>query len=392
MDLKDLKAKRDEVIDKMTEMNELAVNETRNFNDDEEVLYRNLESELENLKSEIEKAKEEIRSNSTEINDMEVKEMNKDLTVEERAIEQLVRGEVGEELRAVTTTANATDAIAEYVQNEVIARLEEVAPLFAQAQRYVVADGTLSIPKEDANNLFDFGFVGEEEELAEKQINIETVVLDGHRCGAFITVTKEMIKRESIDIVGYVMNLLVRRFGASLDKAMILGKVASKSFEGLESLTVSTHKITEQAETAVTADMFVRAINTLHPSLIEGAVFVMGKEMYIKVAQLTDASGQYVLSNVRGIADQAPKRMIMGVPVLVSDAMDLDGTAKNNIYLVNVREAYGSLVRQDAKLSRVDADSVNLRKGTVQFFLDADADCKLKNGQAVLRIKVTDEE
>ena len=167
MDLKDLKAKRDEVFDKMTEMNELAVNETRNFNDDEEVLYRNLESELENLKSEIEKAKEEIRSNSTEINDMEVKEMNKDLTVEERAIEQLVRGEVGEELRAVTTTANATDAIAEYVQNEVIARLEEVAPLFAQAQRYVVADGTLSIPKEDANNLFDFGFVGEEEELAE---------------------------------------------------------------------------------------------------------------------------------------------------------------------------------------------------------------------------------
>ena len=392
MDLKDLKAKRDEVIDKMTEMNELAVNETRNFNDDEEVLYRNLESELENLKSEIEKAKEEIRSNSTEINDMEVKEMNKDLTVEERAIEQLVRGEVGEELRAVTTTANATDAIAGYVQNEVIARLEEVAPLFAQAQRYVVADGTLSIPKEDANNLFDFGFVGEEEELAEKQINIETVVLDGHRCGAFITVTKEMIKRESIDIVGYVMNLLVRRFGASLDKAMILGKVASKSFEGLESLTKSTHKITEQVESAVTADMFVRAINTLHPSLIEGAVFVMGKEMYIKVAQLTDASGQYVLSNVRGIADQAPKRMIMGVPVLVSDAMDLDSTAKNNVYLVNVREAYGSLVRQDAKLSRVDADSVNLRKGTVQFFLDADADCKLKNAQAVLRIKVVDEE
>ena len=392
MDLKDLKAKRDEVIDKMTEMNELAVNETRNFNDDEEVLYRNLESELENLKSEIEKAKEEIRSNSTEINDMEVKEMNKDLTLEERAIEQLVRGEVGEELRAVTTTANATDAIAEYVQNEVIARLEEVAPLFAQAQRYVVADGTLSIPKEDANNLFDFGFVGEEEELAEKQINIETVVLDGHRCGAFITVTKEMIKRESIDIVGYVMNLLVRRFGASLDKAMILGKVASKSFEGLESLTVSTHKITEQAESAVTADMFVRAINTLHPSLIDGAVFVMGKEMYIKVAQLTDASGQYVLSNVRGIADQAPKRMILGVPVLVSDAMDLDETAKDNIYLVNVREAYGTLVRQDAKLSRVDADSVNLRKGTVQFFLDADADARLKNGQAVLRIKLVTEE
>ena len=387
MELKDLKAKRDEVIDKMTEMNELAVNETRNFNEDEEVLYRNLESELENLKSEIEKAKEEIRSNSTEINDMEVKEM-KDVKLEERAIEQLVRGEVGEELRAVTTTANASDAIAEYVQNEVINQLEQVAPLFAQAQRYVVADGTLAIPKEDANNLFDFGFVGEEEELEEKQINIETVVLDGHRCGAFITVTKEMIKRESIDIVGYVINLLVRRFGASLDKAMILGKVANKSFEGLESLTADV--ITEQTETAVTGDMFIRAVNTLHPSMVDGAVFVMGKEMYIKVAQLTDASGQYILSNTRGLADQAPKRTIMGIPVLVSDAMDLDDTAKNNVYLVNVREAYGALVRQDARLSRVDADSVNLRKGTVQFFLDADADCRLKNGQAVLRIKVTE--
>ena len=59
----------------------------------------------------------------------------------------------------------------------------------------------------------------------------------------------------------------------------------------------------------------------------------------------------------------------------------------NVIYVANVREAYGALIREDAKLSRVAEDSVNLRRGTIQFFLEVDVDAKVKNKQAIVRIK-----
>lgn len=384
MTIRELKERKNEIIDRLTEINETCVSETRNYSDAEMSEISTLNAEMSEIDAQVETLKNEIRNNCVveESKKMEDEPMER-LEMEKRAIEQLVNGTVGEELRTVTTTANATDVVANYVQNEVIKRLEEVAPLFAQAQRYTVKDGTLAIPKEDANNLFDYGFVGEAEEILEKQFSLSTVELDGHRCGAYVTVTKQMVARASIDVVGYVMDLLARRFGAALDNAMINGTVAGKSFEGLESLTTGTHGIAEVQAAAITSDALVEAYNALHPSLINGAVFVMSHASYVAIAKIKDASGQYILAPARNLDANAPQRTIFGVPVLVSDAL-----ATNNIYLVNARQAYGALVRQDARISRVENDSENLRRGTIQFFLDADCDCRLKDGQAVVRIVV----
>lgn len=385
MTIRELKERKNEIIDRLTAINESCVAETRNYSDTEVEEVIELTNEIESLNEQIQNLKNEIRSTCVveESKKMEVEPKMEKNEMEMRAVEQLINGNIGEELRAVTTTANGTDVIADYVQNEVIKRLEEVAPLFAKAQRYVVKNGTLSIPKEDAGNLFDYGFVGENEEIEEKQINLTSVELDGHRCGAFVTLTKQMIHRASIDVVGYVLDLLVRRFGAALDNAVINGTVANKSFEGLESLTVADHGIAEVTAAAVTVDTLIDAYNALHPSLVPGAVFVMSHASYVAIAKLKDQSGQLILAPARNLDVNVPQRTIFGIPVLVSDAL-----ASTNIYLVNVAQAYGSLVRQDARISRVENDSENLRRGTIQFFLDADCDFRLKDGQAVVRVKI----
>ena len=388
MNLDELRALRDELIDGMSALAEKCVTEVREMTTDESDELRALEEKFEKVEDEIKVAKEEIRSHAIkiEVNKEDNKvELNKN-ELELRAIEQCIKGEMGEELRTVTTTTNGSDVTAHYIQNEIVKRLEEVAPLFAKATRYVVTDGDLAIPREDDANLFDFGFVGENEEVSEHALSFNAVTLDGHRCGAVVTITNQMAKRVSIDMPAYVIDLLVRRFGASLDKAMITGTTTGKSFQGLDSLTAATDKIAEVKAAALTSDVLLDALHAVHPTLLAGAEYIMNRKTFNIVSKLKDSDGRYLLITTRDIVTNAPAYVIFGQPVSVNDAM-----ADDKIYFANIREGYASLVRQEAKLSRVADDSVNLRKGTQQFFLDADLDAKCKNSQAIVRIVISAE-
>lgn len=378
MTLKEMKALKNTIIDQIVEINERAEKEVRSLSSEEVSDLRSFKNQLAEVENQIKMEQEEIRKSCEvqEIKNVEVKKME-NVNVEQRAVQQLIRGEMGEELRANTTSANASAVTARHVQNEIVKRLEEVAPLFAKATRYAVADGTLAIPQEDVGNLFDYGFVGEGEDVAEHALSFSAVTLDGHRAGAVITVTGEMVRRASIDVEGYVVELLVRRLGASLDKAMIKGETADKSFEGLDSVT----GITEITVEAIDEEALMDGLHALHPTLLNGAEYIMNRNTFNAVAKLRTQDGQFVLMATKDIAHGAPSYQIFGLPVSVNDAMD-----NNVIYVANIHEAYGALIREDAKLSRVAEDSVNLRRGTIQFFLEVDVDAKVKNKQAIVRI------
>ena len=379
MTLRQMKELKNTIIDQIVEINERAEKEVRALTSEEVSDLRSYKNQLAEVENEIKMEQEEIRKSCEvqQIKNVEVKEME-NVNVEQRAMEQLIRGEMGEELRANTTTANASDVVAKHVQNEIVKRLEEVAPLFSKATRYSVADGTLAIPQEDAGNLFDYGFVGEGEDVAEHALSFAAITLDGHRAGAVITVTGEMVRRASINVEGYVVELLVRRLGASLDKAMIKGQAANKSFEGLDSVT----GVTEIAVDAIDEEALMDGLHSLHPTMLQGAEYIMNRNTFNAVAKLRTADGQFVLMATKDIAHNAPSYSIFGLPVSVNDAMD-----DNTVYVANIHEAYGALIREDAKLSRVAEDSVNLRRGTIQFFLEVDVDAKVKNKQAIVRIK-----
>ena len=388
MTLKEMKALKNTIIDQIVEINERAEKEVRSLSSEEVSDLRSFKNQLAEVENQIKMEQEEIRKSCKvqEIKNAEVKRME-NVSVEQRAVQQLIRGEMGKELRevaeTVTTSANGSAVIAKHIQNEIVKRLEEVAPLFAKASRYTVANGTLAIPQEDVGNLFDYGFVGEGEDVAEHALSFAAVTLDGHRAGAVITVTGEMVRRASIDVEGYVVDLLVRRLGASLDKAMITGETADKSFEGLDSVT----GITEVTVEAIDEEALMDGLHALHPTLLNGAEYIMNRNTFNAVAKLRTADGQFVLMATKEIANGAPSYRIFGLPVSVNDAMEDDV-----IYVANIHEAYGALIREDAKLSRVAEDSVNLRRGTIQFFLEVDVDAKVKNKQAIVRICVEDDE
>lgn len=174
-----------------------AIQEVRSLDDNQNEELRQLNEKISNLQNQIQTAAEELRSNVVEENIKTEGEgkMNKQ-EKEIRAIENFIKnGVVAEELRTSTTNTSASNTSIQpvYVQNEIVRRLEEVAPIFAKAQRYQATAGELRIPREAASNLWDYGFVGEDANVSEHAFSFDTCVLKQVRVGACVKVTQQLL-------------------------------------------------------------------------------------------------------------------------------------------------------------------------------------------------------
>ena len=172
-----------------------AIQEVRSLDDNQNEELRQLDEKISDLQNQIQTAEEELRSNSVEENIKSEGEgkMNKQ-EMELRAIENFIKnGVVAEEIRATNTSANNTSIQPAYVQNEIVRRLEEVAPVFAKAQRYQATAGELRVPRENASNLWDYGFVGEDANVTEHAFSFDTCVLKQVRVGACVKVTQQLL-------------------------------------------------------------------------------------------------------------------------------------------------------------------------------------------------------
>lgn len=188
-----------------------------------------------------------------------------------------------------------------------------------------------------------------------------------------------------LDIVSYVVELLSRRLGATLDHHALTGSGAEGSdLQGLINLTNATHGIAELTESvAVTADTLIDTIHALHPSLLDGAEFYMNRKNFNAIAKLKDASGQYILKMERSLAVEAPHYTIMGFKVNVSTDMP-----DNRILFVNVGRACASMIKKGSQLIRISNDTQNALRGTHTFVIDAYVDFRLRDPQAVVLVKI----
>ena len=203
MNLKALKEELNSVKDSKKALLNNAITEVRSLEDSENEELRQLNDRIEDLKSQIEKAEAELRSNSVEEiieNKGEIKMDKKELEL--RAIENFIKnGVVEEEVRATNTSAGNTAIQPTYIDNEIVRRLEEVAPVFAKARMFPSTAGELKIPREDAQNLWEMGFVGEDANVPEKAFSFDTNTLKQVRVGACVKVTQQLLNDAEIDIV-----------------------------------------------------------------------------------------------------------------------------------------------------------------------------------------------
>ena len=384
MNLKALKEELNSVKDAKKALLNNAITEVRSLEDGENEELRQLNDRIEDLKSQIEKAEAELRSNSVEKiieNKGEIKMDKKELEL--RAIENFIKnGVVEEEIRATNTSAGNTAIQPTYIDNEIVRRLEEVAPVFAKARMFPSTAGELKIPREDAQNLWEMGFVGEDADVPEKAFKFDTITLKQVRVGACVKVTQQLLNDAEIDIVSYVVDMLARRLGATLDRHAIVG-TGTDDLQGLATLTKATHKVEEVSATALNADVLLDAVHAMHPALLSGAEFYMNRKTYNALSKLKDGDGYYILKLEKSVAVEEPHYTVFGFRVNVTDDMP-----DNKVLFVNVGQACATMVKKGSQLVRISNDTQNALRGTHTFVIDAYVDFKLRDPQAVVVVKI----
>ena len=385
MNIKALKESLNEAKEAKKELLKNAI-ETRSLVQDETLTELN--NKISDLQNQIEKAEEEIRNSSVEKN-IENKGENKMNKQEQeiRSIEKFIKtGVVDEEIRATQTSALNTAIQPTYIDNELVRRLEEVAPVFAKARMYQSTAGELKIPREAEANLYECGFVGEDADVPEKAFSFDTISLKSVRVGAYVKVTQQLLNDVELDIVSYVVDMLARRLGATLDHHAITGagtKTSHADLQGLVNLTKTADGVNEVSGTALNADVLLDAIHALHPSLLNGAEFYMNRKTYNAVSKLKDGDGQYILKLEKSIAVEEPHYTVFGFRVNVTDDMP-----DNKVLFVNVGQACATMVKKGSQLVRISNDTQNALRGTHTFVIDAYVDFRLRDPQAVVVVKI----
>ena len=386
MNIKALKESLNEAKEAKKELLKNAI-ETRSLVQDETLTELN--NKISDLQNQIEKAEEEIRNSSVEEN-IENKGENKMTKQEQeiRSIEKFIKtGVIDEEVRATQTSANNTAIQPTYIDNELVRRLEEVAPVFSKARMYQSTAGELKIPREAESNLYECGFVGEDADVPEKAFSFDTISLKSVRVGAYVKVTQQLLNDVELDIVSYVVDMLARRLGATLDHHAIVGAGTAAShadLQGLATLTNAKDKVNEvTGATAFNADVFLDAIHAIHPSLLNGAEFYMNRKTYNAVSKLKDSDGQYILKLEKSVDVEEPHYTVFGFRVNVTNDMPDD-----KVLFVNVGQACATMVKKGSQLIRISNDTANALRGTHTFVIDAYVDFRLRDPQAVVVVKI----
>ena len=299
--------------------------------------------------------------------------MNKEKEI--RGITQYLRREQGEELRNMTYSGNG-HLIPEYLHGEFIEKMEEVAPLFADVPKLTPISGTLRVARE--KDLGSAGFVGEGQSISPKDFVTDTVELKQNRAGSAIVLSQKLINDAGVDVVGYSSDLLFRRLGYALDRAMITG-TGSDTIEGLVNAPEEC-EVETAASGVIAIDDLMKVASDMKAVYQTGAKWVMNRKNYQTLAAMKDGNGHFYIVREQEV-DGTIAYKLFGLVIEINDAAQ-------DIYLVNFAHAYKGMIKKEVGLKLIDADQTNALAGTVTLVLDTYVDAKIVQPEAIRVLKV----
>lgn len=374
MEIKELKEKRNRLLDQMdnvmntTEQRDLTKEESKRFN-----------TMLEEI-GKIDKQIEEHRNNKG-IKVEERKMEDKKLMEQRSALQSYIRNDKADlEKRAqyVNTTQDGSMVIPENVADEILTKMEDASPVFAQARKYPSISGSLKIARENTDD--QAGFVGENEELPSIALKFGHVTLNQKRVGAAVTLTQQLLNDGAVDLLGYSAGLLARRTIRAVERSMFKGKGGENGFVGiLDEKSGIENKVTLKA--TVTAEDLVDITGAVNPAYLNNAAFYMSRETFNSVRKLKDGSGDFLLQN--GTVNGRLSSTIQGFPVYVTDVL----TKEDGIVFGDISAAYGILIKKEFHLKHVNGDTQQTLNGTQLLAFDGYMDGTVINPEALVIAK-----
>ena len=331
---KELREKRNELMDKYEGILNTAKMETRELTDAEA-------EELAEIRDNVRKIVATLKADDDfkELEEMDVKEdktpTEEETTVEDekkvieeqetRAFEAYIRGEINErsgELTPASTSAGAI--IPTTIVNYIIKKVYDICPILDRSQKFNVK-GTLEVPyyPYDSNNI-TVAYKSEFSALTSSSGKFATVELKGFLAGALTKISRSLINNAQFDIVGFVVDEMAYQIARFIEGELLNG--TEDKVEGLSGLT---NGITSASTSAITADEVIQLHDSIKDQFQNNAIWIMSPKTRTALRTLKSTTGYYLLND--DISSPFGSTLL-GKPVYVSDNMPDIGAGKVAIY------------------------------------------------------------
>lgn len=346
------------------------------------------EKQLKELRAQLEALETEQRA--AEVNAVEVRAEVPEVDEKEkeiRGVEQFIKGDIhSEEVRALTTGSQAI-TVPTQLSNVIVEKLVEQAALFGRAKGFQPTSGTLEVLREQA--IGGATFIGEQENAeVDNELSFDKVVLEQRRAATAIELTQQLINDSGINIVDYATGVLTKRLAREMDKSVLKGDKTKKQFEGIltsEEAEVVKELAIAEATDAEILDALLDVTLSVHPDYLDGAVFVVNRATFNRIAKAKDSDGRYQL--IKDVVNGKPAYKIFGHEILIQDHMTGANAGEVSVAFVNFGVAYATMIKKGAQMKRINADTKNALAGTELLLLDIYADGKILNEEAIKFIK-----
>lgn len=366
MNEKELIENRNEKLEAMQNIVDLAKAENRVITDEEKVNFENLEKEVASIDNTIAMNERVNKMEMKEVKDtVEVSVENKEVKMFENAIRGIINAD------APTTKADGEVTIPTTIANKIIDEVVAISPIYAMAERYNVK-GNLVLPKYDkANSSIVMAYADEGTTAEAGKVKLAKIELNGHLGRCLAKVSKSLINNSQFDIVSFVVSKMAQAIAIFIEKELLKG--TEGKVEGLSGIEAD---MTVPVTGEITADNLIDLQEKVVDNYQANSIFIMSRATRTAIRKLKDADKNFVLNR-----DLSAKwgYTLLGRDVYCSDAIgneivygDLSGLAvkvSEDINMQVLQEKYAeehmtgvlAFVELDAKVQ----DTQKLAKLTI---------------------------
>lgn len=355
--------------------------EKRAFTEEEETKFDELEKKIKAIDKTIE-MKQRARNLSGRKGNQtgeapKINQNGSEMSTEERAFVDYVRGAVLEERAGELTFTDNGAMIPSSIVNKIIEKVIDICPVFSMTDRYNMP-GTISIPYYDEESgSITMAYADEFTELTSKSGKFKSIQLSGFLAGALTIISKKLINNSNFDVLSKMISLMSKAIAKFIEHECLIG-TTSKA-DGMKGVT---QIVTAAATDKVTADELIDLQETVPDVYQPGAIWIMNKATRTSIRKLKDNDGNYLLN--RDISARWGYTLL-GKDVYCSDNMEKMTAGKEAII-------YGDMSGLAVKVAEQASIEVLREKYATQHAVGIVAwmeiDTKIEDTQKIAKLKM----
>ena len=379
MNLKELLEKRAAKQAEMKAILDMAKQENRSLNEEENTKFSALEKEIRDLDNTINAIQ---TSRELELN-APVVEKEEEKKPEERSLEQreydafdaYIRGQVETRTDPVNMTKGANGAvIPSSIAQKIIEKVVDICPIYKDADRYNV-NGTLTIPYYDETTQGDIQMVYADEftDGLSTSGKFGSISLTGFLGRAICDVSKSLINNAQFDVVNFVVNRMALAIAKFLEGELLNG--TDEKIEGLSSLDAA---VTLASKDAITADELIELQEAVPDAYQGNAYWIMNKTTRTAIRKLKNAAGEYFLNRD---VNSRWGYTLLGKDVYTTANVAALGTASKTAVVYGDMKGLAVKVSEDINIEVLR--EVKARQHAVEVVGFVEADAKVQNAEMI---------